>query len=73
MVATTTATALPLRPQACGGRRLRGRREIADYLGIHPETVDLWRRRPRDPLPTHRPGREVEAIMDEIDEWVRRH
>ncbi len=50
--------------------RLRGRKQIADFLGVHVQTVDRWRRREKDPLPVFVPGREVEALKSELAAWV---
>ena len=52
--------------------RLRGRAAIASFLGVHPETVDRWRRRDEDPLPVFRPGRGLEALKSELTKWVKR-
>jgi hypothetical protein len=51
------------------GARLRGRLAIAEFLGIHPRTVDEWRKRG---LPIHKPVKEVEAWTEELIAFLRK-
>jgi len=43
--------------------------EIADHLGIRPDTVYKWIVRRR--LPAHKVGRLWKFQRDEVDQWVR--
>ena len=55
---------------------IRGRIPIADFLGIHPETLDRWRKRSKkngDPIPILIPsGKELEASKTELTTWRSR-
>jgi transposase-like protein len=55
---------------------IRGRRNIADFLGIHPHTLDNWRRRAiknGDPMPIFCPGGcELESTRAQLTEWRQR-
>lgn len=55
---------------------IRGRKNIADFLGIHPHTLDAWRRRANkkgDPLPIFCPGGcELESSRQKLTEWRER-
>lgn len=55
---------------------IRGRRNIADYLDIHPRTLDNWRVRAEkkgDPMPIFCPGGcELESSRDELKKWRQR-
>lgn len=49
--------------------RLLTAREVADRLGVHPETVLRWTR--RGELPARRlPGGAIRYREDELDEWL---
>ena len=43
--------------------------EIAQYLGVQPDTVYKWVNRKK--MPVHRVGRLLKFKPDEIDQWVR--
>jgi hypothetical protein len=44
---------------------------IAKLFGVDPRTVRRWRRRPGNPLPAARIGRQVYALRADVLEWVR--
>jgi hypothetical protein len=52
---------------------LRGRDEIADYLGITPRTLDNWRKKAKgteQPMPILKPGGgEIQASKAKLEEW----
>lgn len=54
-------------------RRMTGRlltaREVADLLGVHPETVLCWRRRGEIPA-IRLPGGAIRFREDELDDWL---
>ncbi|MCC5808701.1 MAG: helix-turn-helix domain-containing protein [Opitutales bacterium] len=43
--------------------------EIAEYLGVQPDTVYKWVRRMG--MPAHKVGRLLKFKAAEIDDWVR--
>lgn len=55
---------------------IRGRKNIAEFLGIHPLTLDAWRRRAEkkgDPLPIFCPGGcELESSREQLTQWRHR-
>ena len=54
---------------------LRGRDEIADYLGIHANTLDKWRKKHKgtdDPMPILKPGGEIQSSKKKLEEWRNR-
>jgi excisionase family DNA binding protein len=44
--------------------------EIADYLGVRPDTVYKWI--PRKNMPAHKVGRLWKFRKEEVDQWIRR-
>jgi excisionase family DNA binding protein len=46
-------------------------RELADYLGIPPHTLDQWRSQGIGPA-FHRVGRHVRYAWADIEEWLGR-
>ncbi len=43
--------------------------EVADYLGVQPDTVYTWIS--KKGLPAHKVGRLWKMKTNEVDEWVR--
>jgi excisionase family DNA binding protein len=43
--------------------------EIAEHLGVNPDTVYKWIERKQ--LPAHKAGRLWKFMMSEVDMWVR--
>ena len=46
------------------------RDEIAKELGVPPSTVDFWRRRKDQPLPSKKIGKHVRYILPEVKQWI---
>jgi hypothetical protein len=47
---------------------IRGRKNIAEFLGIHPQTLDKHRKGPNPP-PINRPFNDLEAYKSELIKW----
>lgn len=47
---------------------IRGRRQIAEFLGIHPQTLDK-RRKGSNPPPIYQPFNDLEAYRSELIKW----
>lgn len=52
-------------------QRLMTREEVADTLGVHPNTIDHWRRQGRFPQPVRFPGgRTIRWRPGDVERWV---
>lgn len=46
------------------------RDELAKKLRVKPSTVDFWRRRKHQPLPSRRIGKLVRYIWLDVEQWI---
>ena len=50
--------------------------ELADFLSVSQRTLQRWRRRPNDPLPSCKPSKghrgDVLFILEDVIRWLRR-
>ena len=44
-------------------------KELAERWAVHVKTVHRWRRRPSNPLPAIRPGRDYLFNMQDVRSW----